>query len=88
MCLHAPQAAHQPGGLLFDWLQEYLWPHYLPGRWVPHFTLAMEIVSGLAPEVVGLVRERSVPLDVMVESLGIVSYGPARLECEARLGER
>jgi hypothetical protein len=46
------------------------WPHYLPGNWVPHCTLAEGLGTTQASAAFGLIYEYE-PITVAVESVGI-----------------
>ena len=46
------------------------WSHYLPGRWVPHCTLAMGLSSAQLPSAVGLLYGFP-PLEARVVEIGL-----------------
>lgn len=53
------------------------WEYYLPGRWVPHCSLAVEFPPQNTMEAIQICRQLSLPLSIRVASLGVVQFQPA-----------
>jgi hypothetical protein len=62
------------------------WPHYLPGVWVPHFTVAMNVknVSTAIEEVMGAWKPAPTKLDV----LRLTEFRPVRTLLLCKLTSR
>lgn len=52
------------------------WENYLPGNWVPHCTLAMDLKKNRVPEAVRISQNLSLPLQLSTKSLGVVEFEP------------
>ena len=51
---------------------------YLPGSWVPHCTLAMDLGSVSAATALALASGLALPLDAHLDRVGIVEFRPVR----------
>ena len=60
------------------------WPHYAPGVWVPHCTLAMDIPDGL-DRALGVARKAVLPLRGRLVRAELVAFRPVRCLAAARL---
>jgi len=58
---------------------EEKWDYYLPGFWVPHCTLGMNISKSKIHEALDVIVEDYVPLDVKIESINLVEFNPVKL---------
>lgn len=65
-------------------LREDQWPYYMPGSWVPHCTLAINIKREEVHEALEHVIKEYSPLCVDVERIGLVEYHPVKLLKEYR----
>ena len=54
------------------------WPHYAPGAWVPHCTVAMDLGSVTAATALALASELALPLAARLDRAGIVEFRPVR----------
>jgi len=52
------------------------WRIYLPGRWVPHSTLATDVADELVPKAVSVARRAALPIEGTVRELAVVSFRP------------
>lgn len=62
-----------------EWFREVAgdpWAYYLPGQWVPHCTLAMELPLAGVPRAVDVCRAVRLPLDGRLEEVGVVEFRP------------
>ena len=71
----------------FRTIQKKVWGHYLPESWQPHCTLAIDIPKESFLEVFAEIRGAFRPVEVRVESLGIVEFRPVRQIHESMLRE-
>ena len=61
-------------------------PHYQPGRWRPHCTVATDVPPALLPQVLSAASSLRRPEVVRAVSLCGVGYRPAKLDFTAALG--
>ena len=54
------------------------WENYLPGKWVPHCTLAFDVSDGKRDEVLSICQNLMLPLTVDASSIGIMEFEPVR----------
>ena len=52
------------------------WELYLPGRWVPHSTLALETPPSKIPQAVEVVQKLNLPFGVSATSIGVIEFLP------------
>jgi hypothetical protein len=50
------------------------WPLYLPGHWIPHVTLAMEIAPDQIPEAMEIGRHIELPLPMTFQQIGLFEF--------------
>jgi 2'-5' RNA ligase len=62
------------------------WSDYLPGAWVPHVTLALNLTPALLPTAISGVTERFRPLDADLVALRVVRFRPVELIHHRSLG--
>jgi 2'-5' RNA ligase len=62
------------------------WQYYLPGIWVPHCTLAMEVQPNRVGEARSVAERACLPLVGRLEAVGIVEFRPVRELARYRLG--
>lgn len=51
-------------------------PYYLPGKWVPHCTLAIDVPPEGVPRAVELCREGLLPIQGRFTHIGLITYRP------------
>lgn len=68
-------------GLLVD-------PHYQPGHWVPHVTLAQELSSEAVAEVVRRSRDSDLFGTARIVEIGIIEFPPSQPVCRFALGAK
>jgi len=52
------------------------WRIYLPGRWVPHSTIATDVSEELVPKAVAVARKAAFPIEGTVRELAVVKFQP------------
>jgi len=52
------------------------WAHYLPGQWVPHCTLAMELAPDAIAPAVEVCRHAALPLAGRLVEVGVIEFRP------------
>ena len=52
--------------------------YYLPGNWVPHCTIAVDVSPSLTPKVVEICQRMDLPRKATIEHIGIVEFRPVR----------
>lgn len=52
--------------------------YYLPGQWVPHCTLGLELEQRLIPQAVAISQRLNLPMAVQVEAIGLIQTHPAQ----------
>ena len=52
------------------------WELYLPEKWVPHSTLALETPPSKIPQAVEIVQQLNLPLKIKVISIGVIEFLP------------
>jgi 2'-5' RNA ligase len=55
------------------------WPHYLPGNWQPHCTLAIDLADEDFVSVFSAIKEDFQPREATVASIGLVAFRPIEL---------
>lgn len=63
-------------------------PYYLPGRWIPHCTVATDLRPEAVPAAVEVCRTGRAFGEVRLLSAGIVRFRPVETLALFRLGER
>ncbi len=68
-------------GKLHDVLKdiEEKWVYYLPGFWVPHCTLGMNISKSKVHDALDALIEDYEPFEVKIESIKLVEFNPVKL---------
>lgn len=54
------------------------WHYYLPERWIPHCTVAMEFPTERRDQAVTIVRKVSLPLVARLETVALIEFRPVR----------
>lgn len=62
------------------------WDYYVPGSWVPHCTLAMDLTEDLTPTALAIARRAPLPLTARLDRIGIVAFRPVTQLCAFDLG--
>jgi len=62
-------------------------PYYLPGKWIPHCTLALELEPSLITRVLGVALQIPVPLHGEITEIGVIEFRPVRHLFRFRLGD-
>ncbi|MEX2015302.1 MAG: 2'-5' RNA ligase family protein [Candidatus Hydrogenedentales bacterium] len=52
------------------------WPHYLPGNWVPHCTVALEFPPELMGDVIDTCMDTALPIHASASALALVDFPP------------
>ncbi|MHC5038721.1 MAG: 2'-5' RNA ligase family protein [Planctomycetota bacterium] len=60
----------------FNEVGEFPWEFYLPGHWIPHCTLAMDIPPAQVPGIVEACLKHPLRIHGTIVSLGIVKFRP------------
>lgn len=68
-----------------DSLGEALNPLYMPGRWIPHCTLAFNFEAGLIPRALAICQQLLLPLAARTKHLGVIEYYPVQTLAHERL---
>jgi 2'-5' RNA ligase len=53
-------------------------PYYLPGNWVPHCTLALELEPRLITQVLDIGLQVPLPLSGEISEIGVIEFRPVR----------
>jgi 2'-5' RNA ligase len=61
-------------------------PYYLPGQWMPHCTLALELESRLITQVLDLGLQVPLPLNGEIAEIGVIEFRPVKHLFGFRLG--
>lgn len=69
----------------FGELAEKCWDHYKPQSWHPHCTLSLETPITFIPKVIEEILKDFQPIDVTIESIGMVSLEPIEYLTEIKL---
>ena len=60
--------------------------YYLPGNWVPHCTVAIDLSAAEAKEAVAYCRESFQPITGRFQQIGLVEFRPVKELCTCELG--
>jgi 2'-5' RNA ligase len=60
-------------------------PHYQPGTWIPHVTLADDVASDAVGEGINLIAERFHPFTATLDRVDVLSFRPISLLWHTRL---
>ena len=60
--------------------------YYLPGNWVPHCTVAIDLPAAEVREAVGYCREAFRPISGRFQEIGLVEFRPVKELCTFKLG--
>jgi 2'-5' RNA ligase len=52
--------------------------YYLPNRWVPHCTVAMDLKSDQISRAIDVCRQVRLPIDGKFEQVGVIEYRPVK----------
>jgi 2'-5' RNA ligase len=63
-------------------------PYYLPGKWVPHCTLALELEPRSITQVLDIGLQISLPLNGEITEIGVIEFRPVRHLFGYPLGDR
>jgi 2'-5' RNA ligase len=66
---------------------EHLHPHYRPGAWVPHATLAEDLTASGLTEAVSLIADDWVPFDARLVQVDVVRFRPVSVLWQRRLAD-
>ncbi|MCK5155751.1 MAG: 2'-5' RNA ligase family protein [Spirochaetales bacterium] len=69
----------------FSYLQDSGWDYYLPNKWQPHCTMAIEISKEQYINSFNTIRENFNPIEITVEAIGLVGFRPIKLIQEYKL---
>lgn len=58
---------------------EERWDYYLPGFWVPHCTLGMNIPKSKIHDALDVIIEDYEPFDVKIETIQLIEFNPVKL---------
>lgn len=53
-------------------------PYYLPGQWVPHCTLALELEPSLVTKALGIGLQMPLPLSGEITEIGVIEFRPVK----------
>lgn len=56
--------------------QHEAWDYYLPNKWVPHCTLAMNLHDDMVQRAIEICQELQLPFEVELTSIGILKFPP------------
>lgn len=60
-------------------------PHYRPGAWTPHCTIAMRIAEARRDDAIGFARSFNRRIEVLFDVVDCVAFPPVRIVSEQRL---
>ncbi|NMA69556.1 MAG: 2'-5' RNA ligase family protein [Desulfitobacterium sp.] len=66
-------------------ISEHCWDYYKPHSWYPHCTLSLETPLNDIPKVIQEIIKDFQPIDVKVDSIGLVSLDPLEYLTEIKL---
>jgi 2'-5' RNA ligase len=67
---------------------ESCWPYYLPGNWVPHCTVAIDLAPELLPSAVEVCQRVVRPIRGTFEQVGLVAFPPVTEVVTFELSQR
>ncbi len=79
---------HQDFHTYFGEYDSSTWDYYRPGIWVPHCTLAMNLKDEKVKEAVEISREFSLPINVVLDKIGVLEFSPNKHLFEFELGKQ
>lgn len=62
-------------------------PYYLPGKWIPHCTLALELEPRLIAQALDIGLQTSLPLSGQITEIGVIEFRPVKHLFGFRLGD-
>jgi 2'-5' RNA ligase len=62
----------------FSEYRKDMWNYYLPGAWVPHCTLVIDMPKNNLPLAMECILENYQPFNAQVEEIGIVEFRPVK----------
>ncbi len=62
-------------------------PYYLPGKWIPHCTVALELEPRLIAQALEIGLQISLPLHGEITEIGVIEFRPVRHLFGFRLGD-
>ena len=72
--------------ILHSWCAEPN-PYYLPGKWMPHCTLALELEPRLISQAVDIGLQLPLPLHGEITEIGVIEFRPVKHLFAFRLGD-
>lgn len=69
---------HESFHNVFDCYKKEVWNYYLPGLWVPHCTLAIDLHKNNLPLAMECVLDNYQPINARIEEIGIVEFRPVK----------
>ncbi len=60
----------------FKEYKDHAWQYYLPGKWVPHCTLALDITWDDVKKAMEICKKITLPLQVTLNRIGILEFRP------------
>jgi len=62
----------------FSYFKNEMWNYYLPGKWIPHCTLATDFGKKDLPMAMKYILDNFEPMNVVIEEIGIVKFRPIK----------
>jgi 2'-5' RNA ligase len=67
---------HRSFNLMTNEFDEFKWTHYLPGNWVPHCSMALNITKEKVLQAVSCLLEKFSPFEAQIQSLAVIRFPP------------
>ena len=59
---------------IFNQYSSNPWVYYLPGKWVPHCTLAVNLNNAMVNKAIDVCKNLMLPIDVEFQSIGLFEF--------------
>lgn len=76
---------HEKFHIFFEKYNNQTWDYYLPGKWVPHCTLAMNLNDKMVNKTIDICRNSQLPINVKINWIGILEFKPNKQLIEYKL---
>lgn len=79
---------HREFNDVFSDYRDQMWNYYLPGSWVPHCTLATDLLKKDIPLAMECILDNYQSLNAWVEEIGIVEFRPIKYHTVFKLQQK
>lgn len=79
-------AVHAKYHEVFSQYDAFAMTYYLPGNWVPHCTVAIDLAAGEVTEAMAYCREAFQPITGRFQEIGLIEFRPVKELCTYEFG--